>query len=71
MRKRRIKYVSLKLPACGTAYPLDRFGCRKLPPYNADYLKKHGKKLFDILMHKVPATVYSELVRCIREKEKF
>lgn len=71
MKHRRTKYVSLKLPACGTAYPLDRFGCRKLPNYTRDYLKKHGRKLFDILMNKVPADLYSELVRCIRAKEKF
>lgn len=71
MKKRRVKYVSIKLPACGKAYPLDNFGCRKLPDYDADYLKKHGKKLFEILLHKVPANVYSEVVRCIRERENF
>lgn len=67
---KKIKYVSIKLPACGTIYPLDQFGCRKLPNYNTEYLKKHGKKLFEILFNKVPNTVYSELLRLIRDKEK-
>jgi hypothetical protein len=70
MRKQKIKYVSVKLPACGNAYPLDKLGCRKLPDYSPDYLKKHGRKLFEILLNEVPSTVYSELVRCIKQKEK-
>ena len=70
MRKRKIKYVSIKLPACGNAYPLDKFGCRKLPNYSPEYLKKHGRKLFEILMNEVPASLYSELVHCIKQKER-
>jgi hypothetical protein len=69
-RKQKIKYVSVKLPACGTAYPLDRFGCRKLPNYTPEYLKKHGRKLFNTLLNEVPAALYSELLRCIKQKEK-
>ena len=70
MTKHKIKYVSVKLPACGNAYPLDKFGCRKIPNYTTEYLRKHGKKLFDILLNNFPSNVYSELVRCIRQKEK-
>ena len=70
MKKQRVKYVSVKLPACDTAYPLDKHGCRKLPSYTPKYLKQHAKKLFDILMNDVPATLYSELVRIIKQKEK-
>lgn len=69
MAKKKIKYVSIKLPACGTVYPLDEFGCRQLPDYNAEYLKKHGRKLFKVLFDKVPGTVYTELLRLIKEKE--
>ena len=69
MRKQKIKYVSIKLPADGSAYPLDKFGYHKLPNYSVKYLKAHAKKLFDILMNKVPAGVYSELVLCIKQKE--
>ena len=71
MKKQRIKYISVKLPACGDYYPLNTLGCRKMPDYTREYLKNHGRKLFDILMNKVPANVYSELVRLIKEKERF
>jgi len=64
------KYVSVKLPACGTVYPLDKYGCRKLPNYTPEYLKKHGRKLFKILLEQVPSNVYSELLKCMRETEK-
>lgn len=70
-KKQKTKYVSVKLPACGSSYPLDSFGCRKHPHYSPEYLKKHGRKLFDILFNRVPSTVYSELIRCIKEQEKF
>jgi hypothetical protein len=69
-RKRKVKYVSIKLPVCGSEYPLDSHGCFMMPNYTPEYLKKHGKKLFDFLMNRVPATTYSELVRCIKECEK-
>jgi len=69
MKKHKKKYISVKLPACGKAYPIDRQGCRKLPNYTSEYLRKHGKKLFNILLHQVPSLVYQELVKQIREKE--
>jgi len=68
-RRQKIKFVSIKLPACGMAYPLDAFGCRKLPDYTADYLRKHAVKLHSILLNKVPGTLYSELVKCIKFEE--
>lgn len=68
-KKRKIRYVSVKLPVCGSEYPLDAEGCHKIPGYTSEYLRKHGKKLFDLLMNRVPATTYSELVRCIKERE--
>ena len=71
MGRRKIRYVSVKLPRDSKAYPLDRVGNFILPNYSLDYLKKRGRKLFDILMNKVPAAIYSELIRCIREREKF
>lgn len=67
--KHKVKYVSIKLPACGTAYPLDTFGCRKLPNYSAEYLRKHARKLHRILRDKVPGTLYSEIVKCIKAEE--
>ena len=70
MRYQKKKYVSIKLPACSNAYPLDEHGCRKLPNYTPEYLRKHGKKLFKVLLEQVPSTVYSELLKCIRELEK-
>ena len=69
-RKQKIKYISIKLPACDDAYPFDRYGCRILPNYTKTYLRKHGKKLFDILLNKVPADVYSQLLEKMREVEK-
>lgn len=69
-KKQRKKYVSVKLPAHGRSYPLDTFGCHKLPDYTAEYLKKHGQKLFKILTTKVPSKVYSEVLKLIRELEK-
>ena len=71
MRKRKIKYISIKLPACNNAYPLDKYGCHKMPAYTPQYLKKHGRKLFYILMNKVPSSVYSELTRCIKKDGRF
>jgi len=70
MKYQRKKYVSVKLPVCGNAYPLDSDGCHKLPNYTPEYLKKHGQKLFKILLEKVPSKVYSELLRLMRELEK-
>ena len=69
MKSHKIKYVSVKLPAAADAYPIDKHGCKKLPDYTTDYLKKHAKKLFKILMNKVPMTVYSEFVRCVKEHD--
>ena len=54
---------------CNNHYPMDKFGCYKLPDYTKEYLKKHGKKLFEILMNNVPATILSELIVCL-EKNK-
>jgi len=68
-RRQRVKFVSIKLPACGTAYPLDAFGCRKLPNYSAEYLRGHARKLHRILRDKVPGTLYGELVKCIKVEE--
>ena len=69
MKHVRKRYVSVKLPADHAAYPVDRMGHQKLPNYTPEYLKKHGRKLFHILFHKVAAPVYSELIRCIKEVE--
>ena len=69
MKCQKIKYISVKLPACGKAYPLDKHGCKKLPNYTPDYLKKQGEKLFDILLNKVPSKVYSQLLKKMRELE--
>ena len=68
-RRQKIKFVSIKLPACGMAYPLDAFGCRKLPDYTPEYLKRHAVKLHNVLLNKVPGTLYSELVKCIKFEE--
>ncbi len=68
-RKQRIKFVSIKLPACGTAYPLDAFGCRKLPNYTVDYLKRRARILHNVLRHKVPGTLYSELLKIMKSEE--
>lgn len=65
-----IKYISIKLPACSKFYPLDKSGCFKLPEYDVKYLKKHGKKLFDILMNKVPASILYELIDCLRQNKE-
>jgi len=65
----RKRYVSVKLPRCGNAYPLDENGCHKLPNYTPEYLKKHGEKLFKILVEKVPSKVYAEVLRLMRELE--
>lgn len=70
-KKQPVKYVSIKLPASAVGYPCDEMGCRKLPEYTPDYLKRHGRKLFKILFNSVPSTVYGELIKCIREQEKF
>jgi len=64
-----MKFVSIKLPACGTAYPLDAFGCRKLPNYTPEYLRKHAMKLHKILRNKVPGTLYSELLKQMKSEE--
>ena len=69
MKKQRIKYVSVKLPANSDAYPIDSFGSRRLPNYSSAYLKERGKKLFETLLIQVPATLYSEVVRCIKQQE--
>jgi len=69
MKNARKKYVSIKLPACVDAYPIDRLGHRKLPGYSQDYLKKHGQKLFKVLFEQVPSVVYQELIRCIKAAE--
>lgn len=68
-KRQRKKYVSIKLPCCGSAYPLDENGCHKLPDYTPEYLKAHGAKLFKILFEKVPSKVYAEVLRKIRELE--
>ena len=68
--KHKIRYVSIKLPACWREYPLDNNGCRKIPEYTTAYLEKHGRKVFKALINDTPATVYSEVLRCFREKEK-
>ena len=68
-KKNKIKYVSVKLPADSRAYALDSFGSPKLPDYTDAYLRKHGQKLFEILLNQVPASVYSELVKCIKKQE--
>jgi hypothetical protein len=64
------RYVSVRLPAKNKAYPLDRYGSRRLPNYTKPYLQKHGRKLFEVLFDEVPSTVYMELVECIRKHEK-
>lgn len=69
--KQRIKYISVKLPASITSYPFNDVGSRKLPDYTPEYLRKHGRKLFNILLSDVPSTLYGELINCIREKERF
>lgn len=69
MKRQRKKYVSVKLPCSSEAYPLDENGCRKLPNYTPEYLKKHGRKLFKILLEQVPSKVYSELLRLMRDLE--
>lgn len=70
IKKQKKKYISVKLPACDSEYPLDDNGCRKLPDYTPEYLAKHGRKLFKILLEKVPSKLYSELLKCMREQEK-
>jgi hypothetical protein len=70
MSNQNKKYISVKLPACGNEYPLDANGCRKLPDYTPEYLEKHGRKLFKILLERVPSKVYSELLKCMRDHEK-
>ncbi len=70
MKFQKKKYVAVKLPASFSAYPLDSDGCKKLPNYTPEYLKKHGEKLFKILLEQVPSKVYSELLRLMREHEK-
>jgi len=67
--RQKKKYISVKLPMCGNAYPLDSDGCHKLPNYTQDYLKKRGDMLFDILLNQVPSTVYSQLLKRVREIE--
>jgi len=68
-RRQKKKYVSIKLPCSGDAYPLDENGCRKLPDYTPEYLRKHGKKLFKILVEQVPSKVYAEVLRLMRDLE--
>jgi hypothetical protein len=68
--KSKTKYVSVKLPAAIASYPRDNYGNPKLPNYTKAYLKKHGRKLFKILFTQVPATVYSELIACLRENNE-
>jgi hypothetical protein len=63
------KYISIKLPASHESYPTDRIGHQQLPNYTTEYLKKHGRKLFEVLFTKVPASIYSELIKCIKEQE--
>lgn len=70
-KRQPVEYVSVKIPASILAYPCDEMGCRQLPNYTPDYLKRHGRKLFRILLNNVPSTVYGELIKCIREQEKF
>lgn len=70
-KKQKIKYISIKLPLSIRAYPCNETGCQQLPEYTIEYLRRHGRKLFNVLLNKVPATVYSELIKCIREQEKF
>lgn len=71
MRKRnhKVKFISIKLPACGSVYPFNTFGCRKIPDYSDEYLREHGRKLHRILWSKVPGRLYSELVKCIKDEE--
>ncbi len=69
MKYAKKKYVSIKLPADQSAYPVDKMGHQKLPNYTTEYLKKHGRKLFHVLFNKVAAPVYSELVKRIKEVE--
>ena len=64
-----MKFVSIKLPACGTAYPLDTFGCRKLPDYTTKYLRKRANILHYVLRNKVPGTLYSELIKLMKAEE--
>ena len=68
-RNQRIKFISVKLPACGMAYPLDAFGCRKLPNYTTAYLRKRANILHNILRNKVPGTFYSELLKLMKAEE--
>lgn len=67
MKKQRIKYISIKLPACSVAYPLDEIGNRNLPNYTPSYLKNNAKKLVEILINKVPSTIYSEVITLIKD----
>ena len=69
MKKHKVKYISIKLPASHEAYQRDSMGSRKIPEYTDAYLRKHGKKLFETLLERVPAAVYSELVNCIKKQE--
>jgi hypothetical protein len=68
-RRQKTRYVSVKLPASSAAYPRDRLGNPRLPKYTKNYLRRHGKKIFNILFRKVPSTIYSELIECIREHD--
>jgi hypothetical protein len=70
MKRPKIKYVSIKLPADINAYPVDKSGSPKLPNYTSKYLRNYGRKLFNILLNKIPSSIYTELVRCIKQKEK-
>jgi hypothetical protein len=68
-RTQRIKFISIKLPASGELYPLDGFGCRKLPNYTTEYLRKRARLFHNILRNKVPGTFYSELLRLMKAEE--
>lgn len=60
-----IKYWSIKLPKDGLSYKDGEF-----PQYTREYLQKHGRKLFELLMNHVPAEVYNEMVKQIKAREQ-
>lgn len=65
-KKNPIRYISIKLPAAAPHYPMDETGVKNLPNYTPQYLKRHGAKLFKLLMNDVPSTLYGELVRLMK-----
>ena len=65
IKNTKIKYISFKIPASISSYREED----TVPlTYTEKYLKKHAKKLCDILYTKVPSTVYQEVINILKIK---